>query len=199
LSPIQSGPAKPFSAPTKSSGEIAAAPLPEIVGANDTTQQLPSVSFQQHTIPAVASTQPAGHTADLSQLNLVEDAGWIDMLACDIAKCAAGDGRLNFRLLPERLGQLDIVVNHSKGHVDIIMQASTDVAASIIVADQLRLIEELRQSGLRVGNFEMTSGQHGGFSRQQYASPSGAPDALPRHFVTPQRPREPQKRSDRFA
>lgn len=199
LSRTPSVAAKPSSALSESSIELAPVLLPEIDGANDTAQPLPSVSFQQHVIQSAASTAPAQPAVNLSQLNLAEGAGWIDTLARDIAMSAANDGRLIFRLLPERLGQLDIVVNHSKGNVDITMQASTDAAASMIAADQPRLVEELQQSGLRVGHFEMTSGQHGGSSRQQYASPSGAPVAPPPINVTPQGPRQSPKRSDRFA
>jgi flagellar hook-length control protein FliK len=191
--------AKPHDTPSKFSVDIASAPLPANRAPNDAMQPSPSVLFQQQPMQASAATAGVSPAVDLPQLNLAADAGWIDTLARDIAISAAGDGRLNFRLLPEKLGQLDIEMTHRDGNIDIAMQASSDGAASIIIAEQLRLVEELRQSGLKVGNFDLSGGQNGGSTRQQQASPSSPPNPSHQQISTPQKPRQSHKRSDRFA
>ena len=144
-------------------------------------------------VPIVTRVDPP---LPLPELNLIDDPVWIDLLARDIAASTASDGTLNFRLLPERLGHLDIALTHHDGALDIIMQTSTDTATGMIVAEQPRLIEELRQAGMKVGNLEMTTGQHNSAPRQHQSAPHQPVPAAP--IPTQSKPR-PSKRNDRFA
>lgn len=144
-------------------------------------------------VPIVTRVDPP---LPLPELNLIDDPVWIDRLARDIAASTASDGTLNFRLLPERLGHLDIALTHHDGALDIIMQTSTDTATGMIVAEQPRLIEELRQAGMKVGNFEMTTGQHNGAPRHHQSAPHQPVPFPP--MSTQSKPRT-SKRNDRFA
>ena len=98
---------------------------------------------------------------DLKQLVMAQDREWIAMLIQDIVSNAARENHLKFTLIPEHLGQLDIALTTDNGNVDVRLEASTAAAAQIISADQYRLIEDLRQSGLKLGQFEMSNRQNG--------------------------------------
>lgn len=112
---------------------------------------------------AVFTAEPSVSTpvADLRQLVVAQDREWIAMLTRDIVSNAARDNHLNFTLVPEHLGQLEVALTTNSGQVNVRLEASTAAAAQIISADQARLIEDLRQSGLKLGQFEMSSRQNG--------------------------------------
>lgn len=176
--------AEPFA---KTSPNTASPPArPDNAPANPATA--PKLPITDNIVQIQASLlQPATHvaspaapaevtTAQAPLLNLIEDMGWIDTLARDIAASASGDGRLSFRLMPEFLGTLDISVTRNADAVDIQMQAATETAARLISAEQPRLVEELRQSGTKTGDFQMATGQQGNAPRQQ---PSPSPAQTP--------------------
>ncbi|MFN3620180.1 flagellar hook-length control protein FliK [Sphingorhabdus sp.] len=118
-------------------------------------------------IGATASSSPttamSGSTsiAELRQLVLTQDGEWIGALARDIASSAARDNHLQFTLMPENLGLLDVAVTMGNDHVDIRLETSTNAAAQIISADQARLVEDLRNAGLKLGQFDMSNRQNG--------------------------------------
>jgi flagellar hook-length control protein FliK len=93
------------------------------------------------------------------QLDLANDGQWIDQLARDIVAVAGQDGKLRFGLSPSNLGQLEVSVETQQDGVNIQLQASTEAAARIFLAEQPKLIEELRQSGVRVANGDLLGGQ----------------------------------------
>ena len=108
--------------------------------------------------PDLSVSTPVVH---LKQLVVAQDREWIAMLTQDIVSNAARDNHLKFTLIPEHLGQLDVALTTDNGKVDVRLEASTAAAAQIISADQYRLIEDLRQSGLKLGQFEMSNRQNG--------------------------------------
>lgn len=125
-------------------------------------------------------------------LELFKDAQWLGTLARDITAGAASDGKLQFRLVPEFLGALDVGLVHDGGSVDVHVETTTDAAARIIAAEQPRLLEELRHAGLKLGTFDLNGGQQGGTQRQQQpAVPVAA------HHST--KDQTPPKRDGRFA
>lgn len=125
-------------------------------------------------------------------LDLFKDAQWLETLARDITASAARDGKLQFRLVPDFLGALDIGLAHENGSVDVHVETTTDAAAQIIAVEQPRLLEELRHSGLKLGSFDLNGGQQGGTQRQQQP-------AVPAAVQHPTKDQTPPKRDGRFA
>jgi flagellar hook-length control protein FliK len=149
-------------------------PAADLVPADKFPQILPSF-FQPMAQVGSPAAAPDVAATQMPQLNLIEDTAWIDTLARDIAASSAGDGKLSFRLMPEFLGTLDISLTRNADSVDIQMQAATELAARLISAEQPRLIEELRQTGTRTGDFQMATGQQGNSPRQQHPSSASSP------------------------
>lgn len=139
--------------------------------------------------PAPASTstfQPSPSvtvsTPDVRQLYLTPDNQWIDTLRNEIVSSAARDNQLQFTLKPEHLGKLDIILTTQDGKVDIRFDTSTSAAAHMLATEQVQLIEDLRQAGVKVGQFEMTNGQDGARQqqRQQQDTETSDPQPTPR-------------------
>ena len=169
------------------------APLPAATGQKDMTAEktdplLPAKfdpvmadasSFETRLGVTLATSAPAASTAipaavpnvvDMRQLILNQDREWIGALSRDIASHSSRDNHLQFTLMPESLGQLDVTLTTGKGQVDVRLDASTAAAAQIIVADQARLIEDLRNAGLKLGQFEMTNRQNSNGQQRQPTS-----------------------------
>lgn len=166
-------------------------------GLEVTRPQAPIISTEYVRTPISVSAAAQAIPVAPHQLDLARDMMWLDNLAHEIAASASRDGHISFRLLPESLGQLDVGLTHGADGVHIQLDASTDAAAKIIAVEQPRLIDELRQYGVKVSGSELSSGQ-------QHSSPKGQP--APRHEVTPpETSRElfksnpNPKRNDRFA
>jgi flagellar hook-length control protein FliK len=198
---IQSGPvtAKPSHSQSIQDATIALSVAPDSAMIQDHLQPVVPAAFQQQPASISPAVTLIPSSSALPAPHLAMDSGWIDSLARDIAASASTDGKLNFRLVPEYLGKLDIALAHVDGALDIAMKASTDVAAAIIVAEQPRFIEELRQSGLKIGNFEMTSGQQGSFARQQQSSSPNMPLTMSPPLSVLQKTSPSSKRNNRFA
>ena len=108
-------------------------------------------------------TAPIFATPDVfssQQLDLARDTQWIEQLAREIVSVAGQDGKLRFGLAPDGLGQLEVMVETQQDGVNIQFQASTENAAKIIASEQPKLLEELRQSGVRVANSDLMAGHH---------------------------------------
>ncbi len=100
------------------------------------------------------------------QLNLEQDTLWIDDLAHEIAAFGNEQGKLRFGLSPKGLGYLEVAIDARPDGVDINLAASTESAARIFAAEQSRLVEELRQSGVRLINSDLVGGQQASSQRQ---------------------------------
>lgn len=138
------------------------------------------------------------------QLDLARDTQWIDQLARDIVAVAGQDGKLRFGLSPSNLGQLEVSVETQQDGVNIQMQASTEAAARIFQTEQPKLVEELRQSGVRVTNSDLMGGQQMQGQRDQSRSqnPAGQAQANLTSGIGPKRtsPNNPNTSpSGRFA
>lgn len=146
------------------------------------------------TIAANVTPSPTP-TNELRQLYLASDGQWIDTLRNEIVNNATRDNQLQFTLKPEQLGKLDIALICTDGQVDIRMDASTAAAAQIIAADHAHLVEELRNAGVKVGQFDMTSGQNGARQQQRPQQDVPANDIHP----TTTRPADSKVVQGRFA
>jgi len=146
---------------------------------------------------SVAPTVPPTDTpiAQLRQLVITADGEWIDALARDIVGHAASDNQLAFTLIPEQLGQLDVAVTTDNGKVDIRLETSTHAAAQAIATEQARLIEDLRQAGLKLGQFDMSSRQNEN-GQQQAPRPESQPTD---NDSTPTQAKASSKAQGRFA
>jgi hypothetical protein len=125
--------------------------------------------------PAVAISQPplttqavvAANIAPTANLDLARDPLWLDQLAREIVAVASHDGKLRFSLSPQALGNLEVAISTDHGGVHIELQTSTESAARIFAAEQPKLAEELRQSGIRLVSNDMMSGQQMSNQRDQ--------------------------------
>lgn len=133
---------------------------------------------------------------EYTPLHLSPDGEWIGALSREIVGNAAHDNQLQFRLMPELLGQLDVALTTVDGQVDIRFETSTAAAAHILAADQARLIEDLRNAGLKLGQFEMTNSQNG--NRQPRRQPAHDGQTAENNSNQPRTPASPKARG-RFA
>lgn len=148
-------------------------------------------SFTLPTIATVANIQPQ----ILQELDLARDLAWIGNLAQDIVAASDDRDHLSFRLMPRALGLLDVDLSRSPEGLHIEFTATTERATQIIAAEQPRLIEELRQSGIKTTGTDLPSGQH---PHSQRGHPP--PRSNPPFFNSPTRSAKPTNRPDgRFA
>lgn len=133
--------------------------------------------------------------AELRQLIVTQDGEWIGALARDIASSAARDNQLQFTLMPENLGQLDVALTLDNGQVDIRLETSTNAAAQIISADQARLMEDLRNAGLKLGQFDMSNRQNRDGQQRGPAPEQPNPETI----STPMQPAASSKARGRYA
>lgn len=126
-------------------------------------------SVSPFALPAPVVTATASMTAPVfgipesfssHQLDLATDTQWIDQLAREIVSVAGQDGKMRFGLSPNNLGHLEVTIESQQEGVNIQLQASTESAAKIFAAEQPKLLEELRQSGVRVSNNDLMGGHH---------------------------------------
>lgn len=129
--------------------------------------------------PSTAIPAAVPSAVDMRQLILDQDREWIGALSRDIASHSSRDNHLQFTLMPESLGQLDVTLTTGKGQVDVRLDASTAAAAQIIIADQARLIEDLRNAGLKLGQFEMTNRQNSNGQQRQHTPDHPSTESTP--------------------
>jgi flagellar hook-length control protein FliK len=137
-------------------------------------------------------------------LDLAHDNLWLDQLAKEIAAFASNDGRLRFSLSPPALGNLDVAIQTEGDGLNIQLQPSTESAARIFAAEQPKLVEELRQFGVRLNNSDLLGGHQGHGQREhthmQY-SPRQIPDQSNSNTErqTQANALPPERRSGKFA
>ena len=89
-------------------------------------------------------------------LDLTSDGAWIDQLAHDIAATKSDSGDISFRLMPRHLGRLDVAMVMGDEGVALKLDTQHEATATIVTAAQGRLVEDLRQQGVRVSASEVT-------------------------------------------
>lgn len=178
-----------------SSAISAAAPKADSAFAAMTADASAMMSLSATTSAATNIAPSPTPTNDLRQLYLASDGQWIDTLRNEIVNNATRDNQLQFTLKPEHLGKLDIALICTDGQIDIRMDASTAAAAQIIAADHAHLVEELRNAGVKVGQFDMTNGQNGARQQQRPQQDVPANDIHP----TITRPADSKVVQGRFA
>ncbi len=111
-------------------------------------------------------------------LDLAHDNLWLDQLAKEIAAFASNDGRLRFSLSPPALGNLDVAIHTEGDGLNIQLQPSTESAARIFAAEQPKLVEELRQFGVRLNNSDLLGG-HQGHGQREHTHMQYSPRQIP--------------------
>lgn len=144
--------------------------FPELINWTSTASPNPLTATPSDIAPQLGTTA----TLDLAHDNL-----WLDQLTKEIVAFASHDGRLRFSLSPPALGDLDVAIQTGDDGVNIQLQPSTESAARIFAAEQPKLVEELRQSGVRLNNSDLLGGHHSQGQREHAHmrhSPTQIPD-----------------------
>jgi len=124
---------------------------------------------------AMPSTDPAlGEAVAVQlpverQLDLARHDRWVNDLARDIAASAGSDGKMSFRLDPPQLGRLAVMLQQGEAGLSVRLDAETAEATQIISQAQPRLMEDLRQQGVRIADASVgtQTGQHQNQSQHQ--------------------------------
>jgi flagellar hook-length control protein FliK len=117
-----------------------------------------TILFAQPTAQGAAPLAGAAAPVQLAErvLDMDSDGAWIDQLARDIAATKSENGDISFRLMPKHLGRLDVAMQMGDEGVSLKMDTRHEATATIVTAAQGRLVDELRQQGVRVAGAEVT-------------------------------------------
>jgi flagellar hook-length control protein FliK len=117
-----------------------------------------TVLFNQPAAPGAATLGAPAQAAPLAErtLDMTSDDRWIAQLAADIAATKSDKGDLSFRLMPRHLGRLDVAMKLDGDSVSMKLDTQHESTAAIVAAAQPRLVEDLRQQGVRVAGAEVT-------------------------------------------
>lgn len=143
--------AAPQAGPAVIAGEAGAAKPAEAAPAM-------TVQFAQPTTAGAAPLTSASAPVSIAErvLDLASDGAWIDQLAHDIAATKSDSGDISFRLMPRHLGRLDVAMLMGDEGVALKLDTQHEATATIVTAAQGRLVEDLRQQGVRVTGSEVT-------------------------------------------
>ncbi|BBB13752.1 flagellar hook-length control protein FliK [Sphingopyxis sp. FD7] len=139
-----------------------------------------TVLFTQAAALTAAAPLDAAAPAPIAErvLDMDSDGAWIDQLARDIAATKSDSGDISFRLMPRHLGRLDVAMQMGDEGMSLKMDTQHEATATIVTAAQGRLVDELRQQGVRVAGAEVTHtpGETGRQSQGQSQGRAATPD-----------------------
>lgn len=160
-----------------------------------------TILFAQPTAHGAATFAEAAAPAVIAErvLDTDSDGAWIDQLARDIAATKSDSGDISFRLMPKHLGRLDVAMQMGDEGVSLKMDTRHEATATIVSAAQGRLVEELRQQGVRVAGAEVTCtpGETGRQSQSQGQGRATVPDTA--HLIETATERAEPRDEDRAA
>lgn len=162
-------------------GPVAAKPAATDGGASMT------IVFAQPATPAASGTAPVAEAATAAPvaervLDLASDDAWIAQLASDIAATKSDSGDISFRLLPRHLGRLDVAMSAGDEGVSLKLDTQHEATAQVVHAAQGKLVDDLRQQGVRVAGAEVTC-TPGETGRQPQQGRDRAPAPDPAHLI----------------
>lgn len=179
------GEAAPVAGPAASKTPAAAPTRPIAVAAADaapvkTGDAAPSmtIQFAQPAAPGIALNAHIAQPVTVAErvLDLASDGAWIDQLAHDIAATKSDSGDISFRLMPRHLGRLDVAMLMGDEGVSLKLDTQHEATATIVTAAQGRLVEDLRQQGVRVAGSEVSCTPGDGNRQMQGQGRGAAPD-----------------------
>ncbi|HEX2811996.1 MAG TPA: flagellar hook-length control protein FliK [Sphingopyxis sp.] len=193
---LASAPARPVRV------ESAALPAPAAKPAADPAPFRPvadsgasmAVLFGQPAAPGIVAPALTQAAAPVTErlLDMGSNDQWIAQLAADIAATKSETGDLSFRLMPRHLGRLDVAMKmDDSGGVSLKLDTQHEATATIVTAAQPRLVEDLRQQGVRVAEAQVTHTPAETGRQQQQQGQSGrnaAPNASHLIETAPERP-----------
>ncbi|MGH6633921.1 MAG: flagellar hook-length control protein FliK, partial [Sphingopyxis sp.] len=162
-----------------------------------------TILFAQPATQGAAMLADAAAPVPLAErvLDMDSDGAWIDQLARDIAATKSDSGDISFRLMPRHLGRLDVAMQMGDEGMSLKMDTHHEATATIVTAAQGRLVEDLRQQGVRVAGAEVTCtpGEAGRQSQSQGQGQgrTAAPD--PSHLIETATERAEPRDEDRAA
>ena len=117
-----------------------------------------AVLFQQPGMQGATTLGEAAKAAPVAErvLDLTSDDQWIAQLAADIAATKSDKGDISFRLMPRHLGRLDVSMLSGDEGVTVRLDTQHEATATVVAAAQPRLVEDLRQQGVRVADTHVT-------------------------------------------
>jgi len=117
-----------------------------------------TIIFTQPATQAAGTIAEATPMAPVAErvLDMTSDDAWIEQLARDIAATKSQSGDISFRLMPRHLGRLDVAMRQEDGGVSLKLDTQHEATATVVHAAQGRLVEDLRQQGVRVAGAEVT-------------------------------------------
>jgi len=140
-----------------------------------------TVLFAQPELQGGAPLIETAKAAPLAErtLDMTSDDQWIAQLAADIAATKSDKGDISFRLMPRHLGRLDVSMLSGDEGVTLKLDTHHEATATIVQAAQPRLVEDLRQQGVRVADAQVTHtpAEAGRQQQNQSQGRSSAPDA----------------------
>jgi len=189
--PVQANDSKPENAPTLPRPAKADAAAPQFAdtapaaapktGKTIDTGAAMTVLFAQAAPQAHAAIAPAANAAPVAErvLDMSSDDAWIAQLAADIAATKSQEGDISFRLMPRHLGRLDVAMTNGDNGVSLKLDTQHEATATLVHAAQGKLVEDLRQQGVRVTGAEVTCtpGETGRQSQGQGQGRTATPDA----------------------
>ncbi|MGQ3064661.1 MAG: flagellar hook-length control protein FliK [Sphingopyxis sp.] len=162
-----------------------------------------TILFAQPAAQSAATLAEAAAPAVIAErvLDMESDGAWIDQLARDIAATKSDSGDISFRLMPKHLGRLDVAMQMGDEGVSLKMDTRHEATATIVTAAQGRLVEELRQQGVRVAGAEVTCtpGETGRQSQSQGQGQGRTAAADPTHLIETATERAEPRDEDRAA
>ncbi|MDZ3831835.1 MAG: flagellar hook-length control protein FliK [Sphingopyxis sp.] len=160
-----------------------------------------TVLFTQNATSAAAphATHESGSPAPVADrlLDMSSDDMWIDQLARDIAATKSETGDISFRLMPRHLGRLDVAMTQGEEGVSLKFDTQHETTATIVQAAQGKLVEDLRQQGVRVAGAEVTH-TPGDSGRQSQQGQGRGHAHDPAHLIetAPERANEDKRRDE---
>ncbi|MFC3783478.1 flagellar hook-length control protein FliK [Sphingopyxis italica] len=195
-------------APATARPRDAAAPLPILTGAEAPAAKPADAAPSMTILFTQPAAQGAGVAAATAPVQLAErvldmdsDGAWIDQLARDIAATKSDSGDISFRLMPRHLGRLDVAMQMGGEGIALKMDTQHEATATIVTAAQGRLVEELRQQGVRVAGAEVTCtpGETGRQSPNQNQGQGRGTAPDPAHLIETATQRAEPRDEDRAA
>lgn len=174
-------PALPMAAPKPRDAAIA---LPALA-----TAEAPVAKPAAEPSMTVLFAQPAAQAGGVAEaakpaivaervLDLTSDDAWIEQLASDIAATKSASNDVSFRLMPRHLGRLDVSMMMGDEGMSLKLDTQHEATATIVSAAQVRLVDDLRQQGVRVADTQVThTPTDAGRQSQQGQGRSPAQDA----------------------
>ena len=117
-----------------------------------------TVLFAQPDLQGAAPLAETAKAAPVAEriLDTASDDQWIAQLAADIAATKSDKGELSFRLMPRHLGRLDVSLLAGDEGVTLRLDTQHETTATLVQSAQPRLVEDLRQQGVRVAEAQVT-------------------------------------------